>query len=188
MADAECVIPAAGRSQRMGDLKPLLPFRGSTMIETVVRNALEACARVVLVTGHRAGEIERLFAADGRVALVRNPEWEVGMFSSIRCALPLVGADRFFVTPGDMPFIEPAVYRALLESGPAQAIFPVFKGIRGHPVLFSVEVREAVRNADPATGRMREIARGLDCREVEWPDDSILRDIDTKEQYATWGS
>ncbi len=170
----------------MGGFKPLLPFRGSTIIETVVGNALEVCARVLLVTGHRAEEIERLFDAESRVVPVRNPDWETGMFSSIRCAVPRLGAARFFVTPGDMPFIEAAIYRALLASAPAQAVFPVFNGIRGHPVLFLESVREDVRKADPATGWMKEIARGLDCREVEWPDDSILRDIDTKEEYNRW--
>ena len=188
MADVECVVPAAGKSRRMGEAKLLLPFGEGTIIETVVRNALEVCARVLLVTGHRAEEIERLFSAEGRVVLVRNPEWEMGMFSSIRRALALPGAERFFVTPGDMPFIGPDVYRALLASAPAQAVFPVFKGTRGHPVLFAASVREAVLEADPDTGRMKDIARKFDCREVEWPDDSILRDIDTREQYTTWVS
>jgi len=184
----DCVVPAAGRSARMGGFKPLLRFGGSTIIDTVVGSALTVCARVLLVTGHRAEEIERLFSGERRVIPVRNAGWESGMFSSIQCAVALAGADRFFVTPGDMPFIGPAVYQALLASAPAQAIFPVFKGTRGHPVLFSESVREAVRKADPATGRMKDIARGLDCREVDWPDDSILRDIDTKEQYETWVS
>ncbi len=188
MADVECVVPAAGRSRRMGGFKLMLPFGDCTIIEAVVGNALEVCSRVLLVTGHGAEQIERLFSAEGRVILVRNPEWELGMFSSVRHALAVPGADRFFVTPGDMPFIGPDVYRALLASAPAQAVFPIFRGIRGHPALFAASVREAVLEADPAAGRMREIARELDCREVEWPDDSILRDIDTKEQYATWVS
>jgi len=182
----DCVVPAAGRSARMGGFKPLLRFGGSTIIETVVGNALAACARVLLVTGYRAEEVERLFSEERRVIPVRHAGWETGMFSSIQRAVALAGADRFFVTPGDMPFIGPAVYRALLASVPAQAVFPVFNGTRGHPVLFSEGMREAVRNADPATGRMKDIARGFDCREVEWPDASILRDIDTKEQYETW--
>jgi molybdenum cofactor cytidylyltransferase len=182
----DCVVPAAGRSARMGGFKPVLRFGGGTIIETVVGSALSVCARVLLVTGCRAEEIERLFSAERRVIAVRNAGWETGMFSSIQLAVALASADRFFVTPGDMPFIGPAVYRALLASAPAEAIFPVFEGTRGHPVLFSESVREAVRKADPATGRMKDIARGLDCREVEWPDDSILRDIDTKEQYETW--
>jgi molybdenum cofactor cytidylyltransferase len=186
VVEVECVVPAAGRSRRMGGFKPLLPFRGSTIIETVVGNALEVCARVLLVTGHRAQEIERLFDAESRVVPVRNPEWETGMFSSIRCAVLRLDAARFFVTPGDMPFIEAAVYRALLASAAAEAVFPVFGGARGHPVLFSASVRNAVLLADPGTARMRDIADGLDCQEIEWADESILRDIDTKEQYDRW--
>jgi molybdenum cofactor cytidylyltransferase len=181
--EIECVVAAAGGSVRMGEWKPLLPFRESTIIQAVVAEALAACARVILVTGFRGEELERLFAAEPRVLVVRNPAWETGMFCSQQQGIAQVRSDRFFIMPGDMPLVPADVYRALLAGVPAEAVFPVFQGMRGHPVLFSRRVGDAALREDPGTGRMRDIARRFDCRDVQWTDGTILRDIDTKDDY-----
>ena len=99
----DCVIPAAGRSERMGRWKPVLPFSGSTIVQTVVASALRAGARVILVTGYRAEELVPLFGADPRVELVHNPRWSDGMFSSVQAGVARVRSRRFFVTLGDKP-------------------------------------------------------------------------------------
>lgn len=167
----------------MGDWKPLLPFRGSSIVATVVATALRVCARVVLVTGYRAGELVRLFSAEQRVSIVHNPAWEAGMFASQQKGIAAVRTERFFITPADMPLLAAAVYEALLAAPPADAAFAVFGGRRGHPVLFTRQVGEAALLEDPSTGRMREVAGRFDCREIQWTDDTILRDIDTREDY-----
>jgi molybdenum cofactor cytidylyltransferase len=184
MEAVSCVIPAAGRSQRMGAWKPLLPFRGSTILQTVVASALAACPRVIVVTGHRAEEIEAALHGDPRITLVHNPGWEAGMFSSIQRGAALVDTDRFFIVLGDKPFIRPEVYAFLLAAPAADAIFPVHAGERGHPVLLSRGVREAILAAEADTGSMPRVLLRFTVKEIEWPDDSILRDIDTPEEYA----
>ncbi len=163
----------------MGRWKPALPFRGSTMVETVVARALEACRRVILVTGFRGDELVAMLAGEPRVAVVHNPSWQLGMFSSIRAGVSAVATARFFVQLADMPFVEPSVYRALLDAPEADFVFPVHRGERGHPVLLGPRVREAVLAADAATGSMKEIARLLSAADVPWSDDSVLRDVDT---------
>ena len=183
MEEADCIVAAAGRSARMGGWKPVLAFGDATIIETVVANALAACARVILVTGYRGHELAALFHGEPRVVAIENPAWQLGKFSSIRCGVAYVRTGRFFVSLGDMPWIRPALYTALLQSPPIDAVFPVFGGRRGHPVLFSQKVKREVLAADPETGSMKDIASRLEVRELPWGDDSILRDIDTAEDY-----
>jgi molybdenum cofactor cytidylyltransferase len=184
MMDVDCIVPAAGRSERMGRWKPLVTFGPSTIIQTVVGNALLACPRVILVTGYRGVELADLFRGTAGVLVVDNPDWELGMFSSIRRGAANVGTQRFFVTPGDMPWITAPVYEALYSLRGADVVFPVFRGRRGHPVLFNRAVREAVLAADPATGRMRDIAERFGILELAWEDDSIHRDVDRTEDLA----
>ena len=181
--EVECIVAAAGRSARMGDWKPALAFGDATIIETVVASALAACSRVILVTGYRGQELGALFHGELRVVPVENPNWPLGMFSSIRCGVAHVRTGRFFVSLGDMPWIRPALYTALLQCPPMDAVFPVFGGRRGHPVLFSQKVKRAVLSADPETGSMKDITSRLAYRELPWGDDSILRDIDTTQDY-----
>jgi molybdenum cofactor cytidylyltransferase len=164
----DCVLPAAGASSRMrssdgnDSFKPLLPFAGSTLVETAVGAALEADCRVLVVVGHRGDEIVAAFGAAryrslrdaGRIVLVANPRWEEGLLGSIRAAFPFLRSDAFFVAHADMPFIEAETYRALAEAradrinlaradqvdaarapGDEAAIFAAHEGRRGHPVL-----------------------------------------------------
>jgi molybdenum cofactor cytidylyltransferase len=179
----ECLVPAAGRSERMGTWKLGLPFRGRTIVESVVATALEACSRVVLVAGFRAPELLSLFASEPRVEVVVNPEWELGMFSSIRRGAAGIRSRRFFICLADMPFIGADCYRALLSAEEAEAVIPVCDGRRGHPVLLDRALLAAIGAADPAAGSMREILRGRSVSEVPW-DSSIHRDIDTREDYG----
>lgn len=183
MDPVTCIVPAAGRSARMGQWKPLLPFRGSTIIETVVRTALSACQRVIVVTGYRGSELEAVLRGDDRVTLAANPGWERGMFSSIQCGVSCVDTERFFIVLADKPFITRDVYSSLLRAEYADAVFPVFDGERGHPVLLGKAVRDAVLAADPVTGSMPNLLSRFTAEEVTWPDDSVIRDIDTREQY-----
>jgi molybdenum cofactor cytidylyltransferase len=168
----------------MGEWKLVLHFRGSTVIETVVDTALRACERVIVVSGYRGSDLESILRGRSGVEVVRNPEWQRGMFSSIQLGIGHVSAERFFITLGDKPRIESAVYQTLRDSDPADIVFPVFDGTRGHPVLLRACVREAVLAADPRTGSMREIVSRFQVGEVAWRDDTILRDIDTREDYV----
>ncbi len=177
----DCVVPAAGRSERMGKWKPVLAFGSATIVETVVSNALAACRRVIVVAGYRGAELAALFGPNAGVQVVQNHEWELGMFSSIRRGAAEVTSQRFFITPADMPWIQPGIYEAL-EAEPAEdAVFPVFDGRRGHPALLSERIRQAVLRADPGGPPMRQIVAQFPIREIAWADDSILRDIDTPE-------
>jgi len=178
--NVDCVIPAAGQSVRMGRWKPALPFGDSTIVQTVVAAALRVCSRVVLVTGYRGAELVSLFGGEPRVHLVENAAWQQGMFSSIRLGVASVRTERFFVTLGDMPWITPAVYEALLRHEVADVVFPEHGGMRGHPVLFRERVRGAISAADPLHGSMRAVAESFHISELRWPDDTVLRDIDTE--------
>jgi molybdenum cofactor cytidylyltransferase len=168
----------------MGTWKPVLSFGNSTIIRTVVGTALQACAHILLVTGYKGAELASLFQAEPRVVIVAHAGWEQGMFSSIQAGAAQVTTRRFFVTLGDMPWIPASVYRALLHHDEADIVFPEHGGRRGHPVLFHHGVRAAIAAADPREGSMRAIAATFPVREMPWPDDAILRDIDTAADLA----
>src|SRR5256714_12440775 len=57
------VLLAAGRSERMGAFKPLLPFGGRSVVEACVASLRGAgVAEVLVVVGHRAGEVRAALA------------------------------------------------------------------------------------------------------------------------------
>ncbi|MBF0549149.1 MAG: nucleotidyltransferase family protein [Deltaproteobacteria bacterium] len=182
------LILAAGYSSRMGALKPLLPLGQSTALEEGVRRFRRAgIADIRVVTGHRAGEIAPVLDRLG-VRQVFNPEYDKGMFSSIRAGLGTFGPDTeaFFLLPVDIPLIRPGTIAALVQAHSrhqVDVIYPCFEGRRGHPPLISMS---CVADLPPdQAGGLRAFLAQHDgpVLDLEVLDEFILNDFDTPEDY-----
>jgi molybdenum cofactor cytidylyltransferase len=183
------VILAAGTSSRMGRSKLLLPWDDRTVIETIVARLIAArIAEIIVVTGHQADEVAHLLA-DLPVQIVRNPAYAEGeMLSSLQIGLRVTppSTAACLVVMGDQPMIEGRVIGRVLAAyaeGQRDIVLPVYRGQRGHPVLigqrFWPELLALQRGAP------RDVIRRYpdQVAEVCVNTDSILRDIDTPEQY-----
>src|SRR5690606_29220429 len=102
------LILAAGLSRRFGsDHKLLADLDGKPVIRHVVEAALASSARpVILVTGHRAAEVEAAAGA-GDLTRVTNPAHAEGLASSLQAGLKALPPeiDGVLVCLGDMPDI-----------------------------------------------------------------------------------
>jgi CTP:molybdopterin cytidylyltransferase MocA len=139
------LILAAGRSSRMGSLKQLLLFGGSTLLETVLHNLRESQVdEIVLVLGFSADTIRGKIPLDG-VKVVINQAYGEGMGTSLRTGIAQVSpsAHAALVVLADQPFVQPATINHLIrvyrEQKP-QIVIPVYQGFRGNPVLLDRSV------------------------------------------------
>ena len=185
----ECVIAAAGASVRMGSWKPLLPFGASTVIEATVGAARAAGLEVILVVGHRGGELIELFAGDSLVRPVVNSEWERGPLGSMLLGLEAAAGRLVFLMNGDMPLVKAGTYGSLAAEAerraaaglPEAPLFAAFGGRAGHPVL--VPRTLALGAATAGVSRMRDHLREFSPIDVECGDEGVLVDLDTPEEY-----
>jgi molybdenum cofactor cytidylyltransferase len=175
----------------MGEWKPLLPWGGSTIIETVIGTVVAAGLRPIVVTGFRGDELGQALGLKEGILLVHNPAWEGGMLGSVVVGAEAVESEAFFVMPADMPGIGPRPFELLAaarkDRRPAsprddETLFAAFEGRAGHPVLVPSSLRPALRKLDP-TGRLRGFLMSLSWRLVETDEQSVLEDIDTAEDY-----
>ena len=84
------VLTAAGLSSRMGRPKPLLQWRGSTLVEHQVSVLLEGGAsEVVVVLGHRSEDVAPYVERTGATFVV-NEQYREGRTSSIKAGLEAV--------------------------------------------------------------------------------------------------
>jgi len=184
------LILAAGRSERMGSAKLLLPWGDKTVIEAVVRAALDSEADgTAVVVGSRADEIGRAIEKYP-VHVLDNPDFEKGMLSSVQRGFDGIpeGGRAVLVLLGDQPFITGAlinqVISAYRETGKG-IVLPVHEGRRGHPVLVDLKYRNDVMGLDPEIG-LRELLRrhpgDIFALGVESP--GVGMDLDTPEDYA----
>ena len=186
------LVLAAGLSRRMGEFKPLLPFRGKTLIENTIDSILSSGAhQVVVVTGHRAQELEPILEKryGDRVIIARNADFaSTDMLHSIRVgcrAMPECGA--FFLLPGDMPVVEGNTFRRILSQrdGTLSVIFPTLDGYRKHPPLVDSRLIPQILDFS-GDGGLRRFWTEQEAiiRTVSVDDAGVWVDLDTREDYC----
>lgn len=186
---------AAGSSTRMGAWKMMLPWGRSTMVEHSVRTALKVCARVVLVSGFRADRLVELFEGWPGVEVVRNRNYDAGMFSSVQRGAQAAGEEDFFLALADMPDVTVSTYRQLLQwngrlspaFGPAKtayAVIPQYRGKKGHPLLLSAPMRARILQAD-VSQTLRDVLARVPTVVVPVDERGIVHDIDTPQDYRS---
>ena len=181
----DCVVPAGGRSSRMGKWKLALPWGTGTgtVLGAVIDAASEAGCRVIVAGGYRYRRLRKL--AGDRALVVRCRRWRRGMAATLARGLREVRTPMFFVTPADMPMIGPEDYRRLAESaltGPP-AVRPAYGGRPGHPVLIGVRLIPLLSEAVSGPAPFRKALAGAGAVEVEWDSPRVAADLDTPEDY-----
>jgi molybdenum cofactor cytidylyltransferase len=183
------IVLAAGESRRMGSPKMLLPYNGMTVIEQVIENVLAAgIPDPVIVLGSDHEEILKVIKGYP-VSHCYNENFRNGMLSSVQCGLASVTdcSGAVLILPGDQPMIDSAqiewVMKAWNESGKG-IVMPVYKGQRGHPLIFDMKYRGEVMSLAEGEGlRALSVKHPADVMEAVTDDPSVLRDIDTHEDY-----
>ncbi len=183
------IVLAAGSSRRMGVQKLLLPFGGKTVITHIVDQLLESSVdNVRVVLGNQAKRISRELS--GRpVSIVINDNYKSGMLSSVRCGLRRLPPQcrAVLVALGDQPSIASKLVNRMLQAfarSERSILVPLYKGRRGHPILFSITHRGEVLTHYEDVG-----LRGLlhahpdDVHELSVSISSVLSDMDYPEDY-----
>ena len=178
--DTGAVVVAAGMSSRMGDFKPMLSIGSISVAQRVVATLKQAgAARVVVVTGYNAEELERHLASSG-VVFLRNENYRTThMFDSALIGLRYLRdkCRQVLFTPVDIPLFTAATVDAELAC-------PVCGGTRGHPILMSANVIDRVLEDSGESGLDGALSRcGVPMTLVEVDDPGILHDADTPEDY-----
>lgn len=186
------VVLAAGRSLRMpGETSKLLfPWEDTTVIRRVVETLSGCPVRPLLVvTGYEADRVSQELAG-APAQMVHNPDYAAGeMLSSLQAGIRALTPEvsGCLVVLGDQPWLEPAVVEAVLEgyaAGPAGIVAPAFGGRRGHPVLIDRRHWPELLALEPGQAPRELLQRHpADVRLVDVESDSVLRDMDTWEEY-----
>ncbi len=185
------LILAAGESSRMGRDKALLEYRGRTFLETIVGTLREAgIARVAVVLGHHAGEIQNAVKLKSAEVVI-NRDYRLGQTSSLQAGLrALENPDLVAVVLClvDHPAVSGGTVRALadlFQKSPAPVVIPTYNAQRGHPVLIARVLFPELLALGPDEGANTAIRKYRDQTQfVEVDDPGILLDVDEPESYS----
>ncbi|MBL1262508.1 nucleotidyltransferase family protein [Methylomicrobium sp. RS1] len=177
------LILAAGGSTRMGQPKQLLRWQGRSLLERAIESACRVLPeRVFVVVGAHELQIRAAINLD-MVATVRNPDWQAGIASSIRCginALP-ASAEAVLLMLCDQPLVGSTHLAALLNARrnePDLIIVSQYHLSCGVPVLFPAAYFERLRSLTGDKGA-KPLLREFEPRVLKIPLAEAGLDIDT---------
>jgi molybdenum cofactor cytidylyltransferase len=174
----------------MGKLKQLLPYRGRTLIQHAVDQALQAgFDPVVVVVGAESAAVRSVVATQ-KTVLVENVYWRSGMGSSISAGMRWLNDEKteaaaIAILLGDQPLVTAQHLqdmRNLLHQVPADVIAAEYDGNLGVPALFKRNLFTTLSELPPGVGA-RHLLRHSGLRVEPFPLPEAALDIDTPGDY-----
>jgi len=189
------LLPAAGKSSRMGRPKLALPLGERTILEHVVAVLRQAeIEHILVVIGSHVAELADLAESAGAYVCIIEA-LPTGMRGTVEHGLRWLEErfgpqpeDSWLLTPADHPALDASIVPQLESACSAHPQFsiviPTYHGRRGHPTLFSWKHVAAIR-AWPAELGLNTYVRQQASQTLEVPVDnaSVLWDMDTPEDY-----
>jgi molybdenum cofactor cytidylyltransferase len=168
----------------------LLRWGATTVLGHILQTLREAgIGDRMVVVGSDQAAVEEICEGEGGWAIF-NPAYEAGeMLSSVQVGLRAMRPESAaaLVVLGDQPSIQAAVIRAIVDAAikdQSPLVVPSFQNRRGHPWLIRRTLwNEVLELRTPQTPRDFLRAHADSIRYVDWDSDSILRDIDSPQEY-----
>jgi molybdenum cofactor cytidylyltransferase len=185
------IVLAAGKSSRMGaENKMLLPFRGSTIIGTVINKLEQSLVDEIIIVENNKSNLKQQLGYGAKVKFVTNAAADLGLTTSIQCGIEASSSstDGYLICLGDMPLLTRNDYNSLINNLLANftkvIIIPSFDNRRGNPVLFSSDFKEEILLLQDKDG-CKPVVVVNDKYVVEIPlsTNNCHLDIDTTEEY-----
>jgi molybdenum cofactor cytidylyltransferase len=182
------ILLAAGESTRMGRLKQLLPWGGTTLVAWQVAQLRQAGAEeVIVVLGHEADQVRPAVPAEARVVV--NEAYKQGRAISLRAGAEATpeGTEAVLILSADQP--RPAwLPRALIEHWRADrplVMSPRFDRGYGHPILIDGSLLPELRQvSDETLGLRAVIDRHVTrARSLSVSNQSVDVDLNTLADY-----
>ena len=188
------ILTAAGKSERMGRPKPLLPWpteSGSdvSLVEYQVAQLKAAGVDdVIVVLGHSAEQVIP-FVTGERVRYVINPNYAAGKTTSITAGLGAVDASTELVVLLAVDQPRPAsiisrVIKAHRESG-AAVTSPIHDGRGGHPIVFAARLVGELKQIGEQNQGIREVIERhrSEVHRVPIEEPNVRLDLNSPEDY-----
>jgi CTP:molybdopterin cytidylyltransferase MocA len=176
----------------MGRPKLLLPWQGSTVIQSVLSAWRASRVDHVLVIVHPEDELltDTCRAAGALVTVAAEPPPDMKAsvvlgLQAIRERFDPADHDTWLLAPADVPELSPGVIDRLLAAHAPEdprILVPTYDGRRGHPALFPWPLAARVESLAASDGVNR-LFDESPLQEIACPAAALTPDVDTPEDY-----
>ena len=175
------IIVAAGKTSARNGPDPLLKIGSITVVKRIVLTFQQVgISPIVVITGHRAEEIEHDLADYG-VIFLRNQQYENSqMFDSAKIGLHFLQnkCDQVIFNPVNIPMFTPDTIQRMMECS-ERLLSPSYQGKVGHPLLLSSELIPGILKYEGNMGMRGAIQElGVERQWIDIEDEGILHNTD----------
>ena len=184
------ILLAAGASARMGEVKQLLPWKNSTLLEHSIMQLKQSEIDSVVVVLGANEELIRNKVAFGGVEVVVNSNWEQGMATSIATGLQYLlkkipDIQSALIALSDQPLLDFDYYNKLIYkklNSKYKIVASAYSDQFGVPAIFDRDYFDNLLNLEGSTGA-RALLRGGSVKMNTVNAGELAADLDTKESY-----
>jgi len=141
------LVLAAGASRRMNDIKQILAFKDSTLLENALKTAkMSKKNQVFCVLGANKEEIQQKVDFQD-IEIIQNDNWNEGLGKSIAIGVEAIqnykDYDGILVMLGDQPFISSEYLNKMIEKfieNQSEIVATSYSGKPGVPALFPKKI------------------------------------------------
>jgi molybdenum cofactor cytidylyltransferase len=192
------IVPAAGRSERMGRPKLLLSIGGQTVIARVITALRAGGADPVVVvvppaTVTGAADLAIEAGQGGAWVVVAEPpppEMRASVERGLERLRQTAAPKTLLLAPGDSPGMTSALVARVVaraQAEPEAIVIPAWQGRRGHPIALPWPLAAEIPGLPPGMGINALVARYRDrVVTFEVDDPKMLDDLDSPDDYQRW--
>ncbi|UAB82627.1 nucleotidyltransferase family protein [Zunongwangia sp. SCSIO 43204] len=181
------LVLAAGASRRMNDIKQILAFKDSTLLENALKTAkVSKNDQVFCVLGANKEEIQQKVDFQG-IEIIQNDNWNNGLGKSIAVGIEAIqnykDYDGILVMLGDQPFISSEYLNKMIEKfiqNQSDIVATSYSGKPGVPALFPQKIFSELTKLSGDSGA-KELLRGE--KNIVKLEAENTFDVDSPEDY-----
>ena len=184
------ILLAAGASTRMGEIKQLLPWKNSTLLEYSIQQLNQSSIDHLVVV---LGANEEIICENANLhtaEVVLNPDWEKGMATSIATGLRYLlkkapDIQSVLIALSDQPLLDFNYYNKLIKKKLVienKIVCSAYSDQFGVPAIFDREYFDNLLNLD-GHGGARALIRGGNVKIATVRAGDLAVDLDTRESY-----
>lgn len=173
----------------MGSLKALLPWEGKTLLQHQVSQLQQSSInQLIVILGYQSSKLLP-YLGQCSAEWVWNEHHEEGKTSSIKKGILSLkeDSDCFIIASVDQPVSQTLINTMIDEffQRRSKIIIPVYKGKRGHPILFSIEMIDELLQINEESQGLKAILhkRKDEISELEVAERSVLFNFNSPQDY-----
>jgi len=175
----------------MGQLKAMLPWHGSPMMEHQIRSLFDGGVdEIIVVLGHQKDLLLPMIQQYESVIPIYNHNYISGKTTSIKCGLSQIkemDTDCILLLNVDQPRSATTIKTLLQHHQSSEALItiPSFNGKGGHPIIFDISLSEELSHIEEASQGLKSVVNTNQSKLQKVPIDSeeVLWDLNTPDEY-----